>query len=743
METEVGDEYICRSAEFVRTNEQRLGSAGLVRRPARSNSAPASYSSMLSWVGLDFSNNNRPAQPLVLTTDLHHLFYLLMRFEGLGIDVGSLDVHLDTPARPVSYISLLAGKDRSDTGSIASFRSTLSTVSKLSLGGCSFTKLPALSIHQTGLKVIAELVDDLPTDSVVPLDAFKNLQRLELTEVDPRLIMGWDRLSDSLKSLTIRKSGMEDISEIFIDAVLDDQARRLASGSGRSMVRRTRAQLHRPSPSHSKRSFVISQVPESVPESDESEASPTEATPSINPSEVSSVPSAASANETLPAYKWSSLRHLSLADNALTFIPSAPLSYFTSLTYLDLSSNLLVSLPQGLSALYNLVSLNLSDNMIESVLGIYTLLGQVLTLNLSKNRLDSLCGLERLAALERVDLRENRIEDCGEVGRLAVLPNINEVWVEGNPITRMDESYRVHCFDHFAKEGKNILLDGTPPSFTERMNISNVPCDHLRHVPSAPSPPVVAVSANNTIKAANFASMLEVTPPTPGEATPSGYSITPPASSDASPTLVAFSPASKPKHRKKTKRFVDLGPGAEEDTPTHRHARSASAFQPSFPELGRRTLSPDGQSPSRSMTVAEPQSPPRTPVSKAMSRHSRYTTESPSTPVSPAKHHFRRPPARNHTIASHHLPHGSVSPAFFDAPPASPGPDAATTEAKLMEAEAYRAKIEALRDEVGDSWLKVLSQSGGFVGSTSGRDERSTTTSDVRERAAVGRAAEV
>ncbi len=71
--------------------------------------------------------------------------------------------------------------------------------------------------------------------------------------------------------------------------------------------------------------------------------------------------------------------------------------------------------------------------MIDSVLGIYTKLGQVLNLNLSRNRLDSLCGLDRLMALERVDLRHNTLEESAEVGRLAVLPNISEIWVEGNP----------------------------------------------------------------------------------------------------------------------------------------------------------------------------------------------------------------------------------------------------------------------------------------------------------------------
>ncbi|KIM76467.1 hypothetical protein PILCRDRAFT_12711 [Piloderma croceum F 1598] len=56
--------------------------------------------------------------------------------------------------------------------------------------------------------------------------------------------------------------------------------------------------------------------------------------------------------------------------------------------------------------------------MINSVLGIYTQLGPVLSPNLSCNRLELICGLERLLALEHIDLRHNAIDESAEVGRL-------------------------------------------------------------------------------------------------------------------------------------------------------------------------------------------------------------------------------------------------------------------------------------------------------------------------------------
>jgi hypothetical protein len=139
-------------------------------------------------------------------------------------------------------------------------------------------------------------------------------------------------------------------------------------------------------------SFYGTRPPDTVPEANEGSA-PT--TPKL------------STEMTLPSYKWALLCYLSLSDNGLTILPTEPLS-----------SNLLVLVPSGLSSLFNLVSLNLSDNMINSVLGIYTQLGPVLSLNLSCNRLELICGLERLLALEHVDLRHNAIGESAEVGRL-------------------------------------------------------------------------------------------------------------------------------------------------------------------------------------------------------------------------------------------------------------------------------------------------------------------------------------
>ncbi|KAI6002734.1 hypothetical protein EDD15DRAFT_2385354 [Pisolithus albus] len=445
MERETGDGYLHRVAAFIRANDRGLAEAGYPRRrrPQRRHSAAGYTLNPVGWLSGSGSPSS-PPRPVVFTIDTHRLFYILMRLEAIGLDVGSLDVTVDNPSKPMHYthIDPSLAPDKSDALSLTSLRSSLSTVSGLSLGVgwwskaephsvdselkyiySSFTKLPALSIRAPGPKVIQELADDPPCHNAVPLDAFKNLQNLECIDIDPRTLLGWDRLADGLCSLTIKRSGVEDVTDVFIGAVLDDPG-----------TQRWRRQIPR-----RQRSFPSTPLPVSVPEEGSAVA------------EQSLLPSPGSA---LTPYKWSLLRYLSLADNALTFLPTEPLPYLVSLIHLDLSSNLFVSVPHGLSVLHNLVSLNLADNMIDSVLGIYTKLGQVLHINLAGNRLESICGLERLMGLERVDLRFNQIDESAEIGRLTTLPNIAEVWIEGNPLTEIEDDYRIACFNLFHQEGK-------------------------------------------------------------------------------------------------------------------------------------------------------------------------------------------------------------------------------------------------------------------------------------------------
>ncbi|KAI0744201.1 hypothetical protein C8Q80DRAFT_1185534 [Daedaleopsis nitida] len=718
MEPEPGDEYVRRIAEFIRTHEAGLAAAVPVRRRKTAPSSEVSAFNPLGWFYTDPSAVAN-AKPVVLAFDFHHLFYLLIRMEALGFDVGSLDIKVDNPSRPMNYIEIPTHGDKSDALSFVSLRSSLSAVSRISLGAgwfgrpapptldnelkyifSSFTKVPALSLHAPGPKLIVELMRDTPNENALPLDAFKNLQSLQCTDIDPRTLLGWDRLAESLRSLTVKRSGLEDVSDIFISAVKDDQARREGRVSSLKSRKLSRAGFSRQS------SFHSTKLPESVPEDPEDgEEDPD------SESATHDTPKPLSSNE-LPSLKWAFLRHLSLADNALTFLPTSFLPYLTSLTHLDLSSNLLISVPPGLSALYNLIYLNLSDNMIDSVLGISTNLGGITTLILSHNRLESICGLERLYALERVDLRHNIIEESAEVGRLATLPNIAEVSVEGNPLVEIEESYRIRCFDYFWKEKKNILLDGSPPGFYEKRHLTSPPPEQMtssRPQSVAYSPPVVAVGSPSKINgvAPAHGSSLHSSP------------TSSPASHPTSPHLTAGHPRGR---KKKNKRIVDLD-GAQESSEGSSRPTASRTVSPM-----KRNAAPERVSafaapvPAPTTTRAPPPpssfSPPPassaqpTAVVKPKSRHSRHMTEfapSSQTP-DPSDTFSSSPPGRplghrkSSTLTRAQARRARVSASVYE-------PSKEEGDNQFKEADAFRARIEALRSDMGEGWLKVFNQS--------------------------------
>ena len=733
MDNDRGDDYLRTVASFIRTNEPRLAEAAFQRRRRPRQKSQSSSSGLtlnpLLWFSSDSTPQSTRPKPLTFTIDTHHLFYIFIRLEALRYHVGSLDLTVK-PSRPINYVDVSRSGDTSDSISLSSIRTSLSAVSRLSLGVSiwarpelpsvdqelkyifsSFTKIPALSLRAPGPKKIAEMAADPPNENALPLDSFRNLQSLECIDIDPRTLLGWDRLSESLWSLTIKRSGLDDVSDLFINAVLDDAARRRATPS-----------LDPPNLSRQS-SFQSTRLPDSVAENEEETVvTPTSDEPPRLPS-----PTEFSVSPQLPPSKWAFLRHVSLADNALTFIPTESLLHLSSLTHLDLSSNLLVSIPAGLSSLYNLVSLNLSDNMIDSVVGIYKKLGQVLALNLSRNRLDSLCGLERLMALERVDVRHNHLEESGEVGRLSLLPNITEVWVEGNTFTEIESDYRVKCFDFFWKEGKSILLDGTPAGFYERMSLTSPPPEQMnstRPMTKANSPPVVPVGG---AAQATTASTTAVAPaPSSGASSSSSPVFSPaPSSHQASPLLSSTSP--KPR-KKRAKRIVHL-----DADPANVNASGTWITVSAEPSehFGSETRSPRGAPASLPEAPPVPgfASPPPAEDDSTMSkapldvvlpqppRHRRSQTEyapalaleesdGPPSPVllrpSPDRTMSVRVSARRSAARR-----ARAAASVFEAP----GKVEDGTGEGIKEADAFRARVEALRSEMGDGWLKVFSQS--------------------------------
>lgn len=173
-----------------------------------------------------------------------------------------------------------------------------------------------------------------------------------------------------------------------------------------------------------------------------------------------------------PSARFPNLRHLSLYSTTMISFPVLPLG---RLTHLDLSHNLLNSIPSSLSHLHSLQSLNLSNNLIQSVRNAPQVLGNITTLNLSKNRIDCLVGLERVLGLERVDIRSNELMEVGEVGRLAVLPHLKGVWCTNNLFDHDGEDWRSELGTAFAVEGRHeiVVVDDRPWTWQEKRKIES------------------------------------------------------------------------------------------------------------------------------------------------------------------------------------------------------------------------------------------------------------------------------
>lgn len=467
METTVtGDSYVVKLAAFVRANEAVLsGSTG----PNTGSSNQAGP----SWLPA-ISTSSAPAKiipPKPLQISLHHLSYLLLRFDALGLPVGKLDEPLPPSLlrsrirqSTFSYISVQDTKARPksvaldpETASIGSVRSALSRISVSAAAAATssptswfsrptppdpdvelkrlysaFTKLPALDVVPASDAGLIEGFDDqaVPT-TLTPFDCFKNLQVLICTDVDPRTISGWDRLASQLKSLTINRGGLEDLEGFFIGRVAQEAEER-------------------------KRDFDGDSAP---------------------PQAESSANGANNSTPELPSLAWHFLTHLALPSSSLTFFADLPMQ---SLRSLDLSHNLLNSIPPCLSSMPNLQSLDLTGNLIEDCRGASELLSSIRTLSLRGNRIEFLSGLQDLRSLRQIDLRENDVYEASEVGRLAQLPRLNHVWVRGNPVYEEYPDPRVEMFLEFAKDGwplegdpaGTLTLDGEACGYFERKRVA-------------------------------------------------------------------------------------------------------------------------------------------------------------------------------------------------------------------------------------------------------------------------------
>ncbi|KAK8160554.1 hypothetical protein BKA80DRAFT_290438 [Phyllosticta citrichinensis] len=617
MDTEDGNTFIKNLAHFVRTHEKALANALQLRRqslkngtsntsaagptsPTATSASASTFAAALSLPYLNFASHS--VKPVKLTLTPHHLFYLLSRFEELSIPVGPMNVRLEnihSDSSPTNYVSFLSQAQRKKSGisdrdsihSVTSMRSVVSGMSSLwaSIGLSSnsaakterqkaaikedliylysaFTKIPCLRLAPDHKARLIAGYEEFPFDTAVPLFIFKNLGALEIIDVDFRQFYGWDRLAEQLRSLTIKRGGVEEPTDLLINIVLDDtdkRRRRSAKTSpfpvipppgstspGSKSAEVARSVFTPPSPTMFDRRASIAAPQALSMGRQESTGSRRTRRRSISPTRPktarhgsyahartstpnlrrSSGSSGSSARSTTPRgsssnllalgalspNKWRFLKHLSLAENRLSTISAGALAPLANtLQSLDLSSNLFTEIPDSLATLTSLRALNLSHCMIELLHSLArNPLPAITTLNLRANRLVSLAGIERLLSLERLDLRENRLTDPVEIARLTGIPEMQEIYVQKNPFCKTHSNYRVTIFNLFRSYPgytEDIIIDSAPPGYSERKQL-------VDRVPENAPPPVIQLKPIEDIFAETGAAPVQEPPVhAPGE----------------------------------------------------------------------------------------------------------------------------------------------------------------------------------------------------------------------------------
>lgn len=655
--------------------------------------------------------------------------------------------NIHTDVSPTNYVSFLSqaqrnkgrSSDRDSIHSVSSMRSVISGMSSLwsSFGLASntaakverekaatqedikylysaFTKIPCLKLAPDHKARLISGYEEFPFDSAVPLFAFKNLSALEICDVDFRQFYGWDRLAEQLRSLTVKRAGVDDPADLLINIVLDDMDKRRRRSAKTASLAWPAAS---PAPKQSETARAGS-TPDSPPptrrpgsaDSPHPEASvkvgstgskstarirQTSTSPvrpssgrhgssythgrggapnfrrssgSSSSSIRSSTPRGSSSNLLsfgfVPMSKWRFLRHLSLADNGLTVISASSLAPLANtLQSLDLSSNLFTEIPDSLATLTALRALNLSNCMIQSLRSLAkSPLPAITTLNMRGNRLVSLAGVERLLSLERLDLRDNKLADPTELARLTGVPDIQEIFVTRNPFVKTHSNYRVLIFNLFRRSpgyAADINIDGIGPGYSERKQL-------VDRAPELAGVPVVRPPID------------DVSPPTPD---------------------IPMTPASI----------------AQQEDPFGDQARQASSAQRTASDYAVSSQRRRKGTRRRIVELSKkesPSPPPSDPVTMLPSQvsvpPSEDSTYGGSRDVTPTRKSTARQPSTDSKAEDGRPPQLPPLDTAMS-PPTTPGPRGLQRNTS-MNGDLYRQKIEALRSDLGNGWLSALGE---------------------------------
>lgn len=482
-----GEVYIQKLSNYIKRNEQGLANGLLI---------------------FSKSKNSSKIKPSRLSFSLHHLYYVLEKIDNssLGVDIGPLNIRLDNPHHEPTFISFMANNARSskhfdsDARSISSINSMKSIVSNASVywrsynGNISkdpkviikdikylyssFTKIPCLILSpKTKINGISGY-EEYPCDTSIPIKMFKNLQVLEINDYDPNEIFGWNILSEQLRILIIKNSKLNDLTEVLINLVIEDESNRNSFNSIKTIRRSNTLEVDDHESQNNAFKYPNRQRSYTSTTTNGTQLTTTSsngAGTSLKDFENNGNGNFSRLNEikdyTLKDNKWSFLRQLSVVETSITSISPDIFAPLSNLVKLNLSNNLLDTIPDGLDQLVNIKYLNFLDNYITNLSNLPKNLKHLTTLNLNNNKIKSLEGLDNLSNLEKIDLRRNDLDSINSLKPVLYLfikinDKFTNLYLNQN---KLPKSFRIDLFNliNGIKYKNNFKIDDSRPGYFE------------------------------------------------------------------------------------------------------------------------------------------------------------------------------------------------------------------------------------------------------------------------------------
>lgn len=461
--------------------------------------------SLSSWLSPFGRPQLKPAR-LFLTPN--QLYYLLSRFDELGVNTGPTNIRLENlhaaPSSSSNYVSFLAQaqqpKIRSyDADSIHSVTSVRSLVSSMShalsnmsfsapsaakiakqeavakedvryLYSC-FTKIPCLKLSiDHRLRPITSF-EEFPFDTAVPVTIFKNLTAFEVADIDFRSVFGWDFLADNLQSLTIKRACLDNLCEVLNDVVLDDmdQRRRRSSKatqpSGLPLATPSHISKFPPflgsiSPSMSSPQFIRPRSSDGTEAGQAAEKQGKKLSRSISPKKSSlgrksslySRPQNQDRRSSTSSTSSARLYSPRQSSTSLLLHMTLPSHKWRFLRHLSVPDNGLtaISADSLVPLTDSLQSLDLSSNLLTEVPESLSALVALRALNLSNCLVDSIRSLGRhpLPAITVLNLKGNKLDSLAGIENLKSLQRLD---VRENRLTDPAEAARLTCMPNFSE----------------------------------------------------------------------------------------------------------------------------------------------------------------------------------------------------------------------------------------------------------------------------------------------------